>query len=178
MIDPTERALEHARGRADFPSDGITPMGPNGPDYGYNRVGIRMPEGRRPTMAQRGDVYLPFDSRPKTLDLTGVKTTGLDDAQKDELLDTLLDGYNSHTERARDLELESDAVTLENKKRFSKLGYSLAKYAGITFLLTIVAFVGLTVYGTIFDKAILETGLFSVFLNTFVEMAKIIFSVF
>lgn len=179
MTDPAELALGRARERGEYPAGYGDATSSSHPDADMGRASIRMPRGRRPSLQQRGDTYLPYEyDRPPKVDLVGLRTAGLDETQKDDLLDELLEGHNTHTVRTRDIELQNDTVDLENKKRFSNLGYSLAKWAGILFLAVIAMFVGLAVYATIFDKPMLETGLFSAFLNTFVEMAKIIFSVF
>lgn len=179
MTDPTQAAIERARSQGPYMPDPTGSFPANHYDADQGIPAIRVPSGRRTSRMQAGDTYLPYVDQNATLgDLSQVQTAHLDETEKQALLDRLLSGHNTHTEKTRDLEHERDKVDLENKRRFSTLGFRLAAAFGIAVIVGILTLLGMLVYGYINDKPMIDGGLFGSFLNTFVEMFKVLATLF
>lgn len=192
MTDAVQRAIQRAKAQNTqglFVGGAPDTVAPHHMSWENDSAAVRVPAGMRPTMGMQDDTYLPYmqvntktGMLPTTaqpdIDLTGVRTAGLDDAQRDELLDQLITTHNAHTATRRDLELERDKADIENKRRFGKLGYVLAMTGGGFFLAAIVSLLALIVYGTLFDKTVVEGTVIQAFLTTFMEVLRTIFTAF
>lgn len=178
MSDALERAVERAQEQSEYLPGHYSGQGPFLRDGDSGTARIRTPRGRYSTRAMRSDMGLEFDEVQDLPDLSKIRTSSLSEEEKQVLLDQLLADHNTHTSGKRTLELESERIDLDHKKRFGNLGYSLGKWAAISLLFILLCLVGFLGYGIVFDKSLVETGVFSAFLSTTVEVIKAIFSVF
>lgn len=199
MTDAVERAIARAKaqnqqgGYTGGLGDAIAPHHTGGMD---DDTTIRMPPGSRVNPRMQDDTYLGYrpiadmnavnrlsglnDIAPaqSNVDLTGVRAANLDDAQRDQLLDELLTNHNEHTAERRNLELERDQIAVENKRRFSNLGFWLAASGGGIFLLAVVTVLAVMIYGSLTGTKTFDGSVLSAFLNTFMEVLKTVLSVF
>lgn len=142
---------------------------------------IRVPDYTHVSNDMREDTGIPF-SKVSTLqldpmvDLTGIKTSNLDEEQRAALLETLIATNNKHLDAARELELENNKVDIENKKRFGKLGFWVATFGAGVVVIGLAAVLTTLIYGTLFDKQLIENNIIVGLLNTVVEMIRTIFS--
>lgn len=198
MTDAVQRALERSmrqNSAAGYP-------GVQGQDSAPHLMGgmeddasIPLPGATTATVRQQDDTYLSFrptaiapiqrqsanavtsSAQMISVDLTGVRAANLAPEQRDKLLDDLVTAQNEHTAERRELELERDKISVDNKRRFSSLGFYMAAAGGGIFLTAIVSILAVMLYGGITGKKTLEGSLLNSFLTSFMEVLKAVFSV-
>lgn len=168
MNDPVQLALQRAR-----QNEGELPGEPT-----HDRQVVRKPGRARQSFNEDSQLNERGSDMDNLADLTGVKIDGLSQEERDALLKELLSKHNTHTDRKRDIDLENDKLDLENKRRYSALGFKFASGFGLFAAVAVACCLGLIAYAVIYDKNVIDGTIIGAFLSTFAEVFKTIFSTF